>query len=361
MISIHAVINPAFSVALTLATNGVISSGTSTNRDVVTSTTSSSLSVVNCDYEDSKRNYCPVITNSGSYTILNTGNIWGYQAYITVAGAVTAPCGFAVTSLANNEVTNLQSLINSGLTSQVYSTYDTINTNFVPNVNFWLASKFQITGMVASEQSGANPLSGQECGSAVSPLHVLVCWHAPYTVGQNLWWVATNGAVVERSVIAVTTNFVTGSDIEVCLLNAALPASVIPLPVLPSGYGPYLPASTNTALVPVICGNQSHLLTPKIVSASNVIGQEANVIANQFWFPRNWGVPVTGGDSGSPICLVIGTNLVLVSHWHSNNSGPWYPNYGAQINQAMHYLSTNNSVGTDYQLTTVDLSPYPTF
>jgi hypothetical protein len=57
---------------------------------------------------------------------------------------------------------------------------------------------------------------------------------------------------------------------------------------------------------------------------------------------------------------VIGDQLVLASHnWHSEDG----PNYAFQIqaiNQAMHYLSTNNTnVESDYQLRLFSLTNWP--
>ena len=355
--SYHALINQTFAAVL-LATNSLSISGDTTNRDVVTSMTRPVLVIKNYDYSDAVGNYCPVITNSGTYS-LNGVSTWGYQVYVTAPGSVRAPCGFAVSSLSNLMVTNLQSLVNAGKSPAEFSTFDLTHTNFIYNPNFWLKNQYQITGMIAAEQPPGMALSSQECGAAISPLHVVVCWHAPYSTGYNLFWEGSDGTLVERQVVAVTTNNLAGTDIEVCLLNSPLPTTVIPLPLLPTNYISWMPALTNTALVPVVCGNQQKSITPKTVNS--VTTGDGSYIANQYWFPPAWGVPVTGGDSGCPICMAVGTNLVLVSHWHYSTGGPWYPNYESQINQAMHFLSTNNAVGSDYQLSTVDLSPYPTF
>jgi hypothetical protein len=53
----------------------------------------------------------------------------------------------------------------------------------------------------------------------------------------------------------------------------------------------------------------------------------------------------------------------LVSHnWHAMNGYGDGPNYALQfdaINEKMHYLSTNNSIGTNYQLTPFSLTNWP--
>ena len=64
--------------------------------------------------------------------------------------------------------------------------------------------------------------------------------------------------------------------------------------------------------------------------------------------------------------LMIANQLVLISH---NFAKPSYgspvsfgPNYGLEflaINQLMHYLSTNNLAGTDYQLKPFQMTNWP--
>ena len=62
--------------------------------------------------------------------------------------------------------------------------------------------------------------------------------------------------------------------------------------------------------------------------------------------------------------FLINNQFVLVTHNFTGAlSGPGSgPNYAYQIdaiNQQMHYLSTNNAVGPDYQLTQFSLTNWP--
>jgi hypothetical protein len=57
--------------------------------------------------------------------------------------------------------------------------------------------------------------------------------------------------------------------------------------------------------------------------------------------------------------LLIGNQLVLVSAATTGSSGTDYALMSAQINQQMHYLSTNNGLATDYQLSFVGLTNWP--
>jgi hypothetical protein len=79
----------------------------------------------------------------------------------------------------------------------------------------------------------------------------------------------------------------------------------------------------------------------------------------EFGVETNWNFTVRGGDSSNPVRILIGNQLVLVSHNSSYMSGPDYSFYLPPINRAMHCLSTNNNLQTDYQLTTISLTNWP--
>ena len=79
-----------------------------------------------------------------------------------------------------------------------------------------------------------------------------------------------------------------------------------------------------------------------------------------FGLTTNWNVPIVGGDSSDPEMFLIGNQLVLVTHNAAFNGGPNYGFLTTAINQQMHYLSTNNAAGSDYQLTQFSLTNWPT-
>ena len=73
----------------------------------------------------------------------------------------------------------------------------------------------------------------------------------------------------------------------------------------------------------------------------------------------NWNVAIRGGDSSGPERLLVKNQLVLTSHNTGVNAGPNYAYQLDAINQAMHYLSTNNNTGSDYQLTLFSITNWP--
>ena len=146
------------------------------------------------------------------------------------------------------------------------------------------------------------------------------------------------------------------SDTDVGILNADLPPSVGYLPVIPTNYANYLPT---TIYVQGIGLHQdlSMFSQPMMLENPSVIWSGS--AAPSFGLGTNWDITLFSGDSSNPEMLLIGNQFVLVSHNFFANSGPNYAFQIDGINQQMHYLSTNNAVGTDYQLTPFSLTNWP--
>jgi hypothetical protein len=149
------------------------------------------------------------------------------------------------------------------------------------------------------------------------------------------------------------------NDTSVGILNADLPASVGFLPVAPSNFLSYVPTN-RTSFVQGIGMNQSKWLYSQPMGFGNpgfVVWNSGGIIP--FGLGTNWGVTVRGGDSSNPEMLLIGEQLVLVSHIYGVPVGPNYASQIDGINEKMHYLSTNSGVRTDYQLTQFPLTNWP--
>jgi len=153
-----------------------------------------------------------------------------------------------------------------------------------------------------------------------------------------------------------------GNDTDVGILNADLPASVGYLPVVSSNLSNYLPPY-NTAIVQGIGMNQDmKLFSQPMTFGDPVFLYWDSTTSAPFGLTTNWNVATRGGDSSDPEMFLIGNQLVLVSHnfiGGTNGRGPNYAHQTDAINQQMHYLSTNNAVVTDYQLTPHSLTNWP--
>ncbi len=218
--------------------------------------------------------------------------------------------------------------------------------------HFWLQG---VQGLSATPIGYSNMPSGQGLFTMVSPRHYLCATHmhpenllAGFLDAHNkVYWRHT----LERVDV--------GSDTSVGLLDDELPPSVGFLPVLPENFTNYLP-TTGTNLVQGIGMNQNMQLfgEPMSFAAGNFVNWNSRNSV-PFGLTTNWNVTIRGGDSSNPALLLIDNQLVLVSHNYFVGGGPNYASQTPAINRAMHLLSTNHFLHTDYKLTQFSLTNWP--
>ena len=218
--------------------------------------------------------------------------------------------------------------------------------------NFWLKG---VQGLSATPIGFSNIFNGQGLLTMVSPRHYLCATHMhpeSYLIGfldtnNQLHWRRT----LQRVDVA--------NDTTVGVIDADLPSSVGFLPVLPDNFTNYLPV-TGTNLVQGIGMNQNMMLfgQPMSFAGGNFVNWNSRNSV-PFGLATNWNVTIRGGDSSNPEMLLIGNQLVLVSHNFFACGGPNYACQIPAINRTMHLLSTNNHVSTDYQLTLFPLTNWP--
>jgi hypothetical protein len=191
----------------------------------------------------------------------------------------------------------------------------------------------------------------------VSPRHYLAQTHvtfAPFFSGHDVVVFSdTNNQVYTRMSLQYTN---VGNGIAVGILDSDLPNSVGYLPLLPGNYTNWL--STSSA-IQGIGVNQDYLVFGEAVRVGNGVSWSGlSGVPVPFGLGTNWTscadplakCSLRPGDSSDPVQLLIENHLVLLSSATGPNTGPDYAMSAAAINAAMHYLSTNNRLGTDYQL-----------
>lgn len=216
-----------------------------------------------------------------------------------------------------------------------------ILTHSVWSTRFWLKG---VNGLPATSIGLSNGLAGQGLMTMVSPRHYLFATH----MGPDHYMAAfldTNNVIYWRRTLQRVN---LGGDVSIGILDQDLPSSVGFLPVLPTNYPNYLP--TDGTMIQGIGMNQDLRLFGQPMAFGTVgIGWSSSAVV-PFGLAKSWNVRLRGGDSSDPEMLLIGRQLVLVSHNSSVGGGPNYAFDFNLINQKMHYLSTNNDVGSDYQL-----------
>lgn len=316
---------------------------------------------------------------SNSYTLLGGPSTVGAYTVVVTNAAGSASANWQVTNftyvgsyvapgtLAYHLATNLVARTNGfspganmvEVSDWTWAFYYPTNlhllTNAVWSTNFWLKG---VQGLSATAIGFLNSLGGQGLVTMVSPRHCLFANHMHYPPDRFVAaFLDTNNVIYWRT--NVETVFI-ANDLSVGILNEDLPSSVGFLPVVPTNLMNYLPTNA-TSVVQGIGMNQALKLFSQPISFGfppNLSWDSSRVIP--FGVGTNWGISLGGGDSSSPERLLVENHLVLLSHHFGPFSGPNYTFYFETINQHMHYLSTNNSVGTDYQLSPFTLTNWPT-
>jgi hypothetical protein len=217
---------------------------------------------------------------------------------------------------------------------------------------FWLHG---VQGLSATPIGFSNSVSGQGLPTMVSPRHYVCATHM-HPENSLAAFLDTNNVIVWRKTLQRVD---VGGDTSVGILDADLPAAVGFLPVLPTNYTNYLP-TTFTNVIQGIGMNQDMYLfsQPMTFGLAGFVSWNSSRMA-PFGLATNWNATLRGGDSSNPDMLLIGNQLVLVSHNYVVGGGPNYASQIPAINRAMHLLSTNNHVRTDYQLTEFPLTNWP--
>ncbi len=223
-------------------------------------------------------------------------------------------------------------------------------TNSVWSTNFWLHG---VRGLPATCIGFSNAMGGQGLATMVSPCHYLCASHM-HPEGYRIPFLDTNNIIHWRRTLQRVD---VGRDTSVGILDADLPPSVGFLPVLPNDFTNYLPPEDDVYFQGIGM-NQDMRLFGEPMQAKWGMSWSSRSTA-QFGLGANWNVAIRGGDSSDPAMVLIGDQLVLVSHNSTAGGGPNYADFLDAINEKMHYLSTNNAVGTDYRLTEISLTHWP--
>lgn len=218
---------------------------------------------------------------------------------------------------------------------------------------FWLRG---VKGLSATPIGFVNVRGGQGLPTMVSPRHYLFATHM-HPESFIITFLDINNFIHWRCTVQRVN---VGGDTSVGILDADLPASVGFLPVLPAVFTNYLPATATNYLQGIGMNQDFHLFgQPMCFAAGSGLVSWNPGITVTNGLPQAWNVTIRSGDSSNPEMLLIGNQLVLVSHNFTARYGPSYAAQITAINEKMHLLSTNNHVASDYQLTEFPLTNWP--
>lgn len=271
--------------------------------------------------------------------------------------------GFTSGSLAKHINDQIDSrIVGKNITDNgnVYSTQNHDTATYVRDPNFW-AADIDLTCASPWNSSGGR----FKAGTLVTPRHIVLAKHyGNYVVGQEYRFVKADGTVVTRTVTAYYDDPSSIIDITIGKLDSDVPAGI--------SFAKVMPPATFLTKAPAFNrafgdkGQAPALVLNQMERGS--ISDFAPVLGNLDWaygYPTDddarsvfWGEPILG-DSGNPSFLLVNNQPVLLTTWTSGGFGNG-PNYcRASIQAAVNAGLT--SLGGGYQLTTVDLSGFPSY
>lgn len=254
-------------------------------------------------------------------------------------------------SLARHIVDSMTAMIGSKTASAkpIFSVQDHVTPTYPRNAACWTAS-LDLTAISPWNSRGSN----YRAGTAITPRHTIQAAHYPLAVSDTIRFVAMDNTVVTRTISAVQSNPTT--DIQVALLDSDLPASITPMQFAPSNLYDYLP-SLESFPVPVLATDyEEKAFVKETCPTCWVNTSTAGFFRTSLTDPFSRLVEaIIPGDSGNPVCLVVGGVPVLISHWMGVDTGRLYHKLLTEIAAAL------TTLGGGYSLSTIDLSSFTNY
>lgn len=304
-----------------------------------------------------------------SLIILSTSSFYSIAfAHVTIPTSPSTSCG-SLDSIdlrvhAANQIDERLALASSTNGLQMYTNRDfslSSSTAWTPNPNSWTkkgTTTLDFTGVAGYNlYSSGTALAPNRLGTLISPRHFLAANHYTPNPGEVLGFIDASGNRIERTVMGIQN--ITGTDIEVGVLDSDLPDSVTYYPIVAS-------TTLESMLQPLIDTNYFGFGTNYSTDVPIVIfDQEGKALISRLTGLNDAGIihtyytsgpyasfseDVISGDSGNPGFLIVDNQPILLFDHHSNLSGPNYGSYISQINAAM------TNLGGGYQVTQYDPS-----
>lgn len=262
-------------------------------------------------------------------------------------------------SLEKHITDNVESRISGKTTSdstlQIFSEFDHVAATYTRSATVWCADFHSALSGCNAWQS--NYGGGQSrAQTAITPRHIVGAAHysQPITIGGTQRFVTADGTVVNRTV--TDTRRIPDTDIQLSLLNEDLPATIIPVSILPATWGNQI---RNLKFgIPALLRNQfgeARIFDLRSLDALFAVYSAGSMPESRL----PWHRTLVVGDSGGPAMLMIDSKLALISTWTSPLSGPSYHavNWSTEITT----LDALASINTGYVPSVVDFSTFTNF
>jgi len=262
---------------------------------------------------------------------------------------------------------SLRAYINTSLQARASVSNRTMNlyedgwpTTWTRNTNLWCAG-VDLT-CASPYNSFGNP--AEKGGVAITRQHIAFAAHYPITNGASLLFVDGTNGLYWRAMTDSRT--IPGTDCRIGLLASALPATITPAQLMQaSDNGRFLGAlnmdggiGIRSIHLKAVESNDPKTFAKWACSAriteadttGGMMGRDIAAIGRTADSPYSAAVIV--GDSGQPTFVVIGTNTVLYSTFHSSGGGPNIGVLAPQIETAI--AAMGNTIYTNLNYINLD-------
>lgn len=208
-------------------------------------------------------------------------------------------------------------------------------------------------------------------GLLVTDRHILGAWHVFPGVGEKIVWKAQDGTYKSATVLS-RYQFPSSQHADTGIGYLSEPITgITPFKFLPVDVSEHIGSAAvslsggvdayNFGSMPCLYKGmhrkngswQSQLSIGYLVGLGGVISQY--VTTGPY---ADWSAPVTGGDSGSPIMILINGELVLLATFYTAGGGVPYNQFASEINTKMRELAAAQGDNTQYALTHVSLAGF---
>jgi hypothetical protein len=240
----------------------------------------------------------------------------------------------------------LTKLMIPGADRRLFSAFTASPIGWIRNAASWVRV-FDWTGTAA----GINGLGGVGGGTLITRRHVLFANHVPYPARPFDIFFSN---AVSRTFQYKVTNIqqVGDTDIAIGTLDRDVDSSLTVYRTLPDNWLQYIANKTESFNVMGVTGTRSTFVLPVLYcnqdkkvatgDVTSVNAGTATVSVPSFEVARSFGEPVRVGDSGNPIFVMLGDELVLLGGWWRNASAagevgsfPWIVTYRASIEKVI--------------------------
>jgi hypothetical protein len=235
----------------------------------------------------------------------------------------------------------LTKMMTPGADRRLFSGFTASPIGWIRNAVSWVRA-FNWTGVAA----GINGLGGVGGGTLITRKHVLFAHHVPYPERPfDIFFTNKDSRTFSYKVTAIQQ--VAGTDIAIGTLDRDADASLNVYRVLPDNWLQYIANKTETLSAMGITYRQTKTVLPilyvdseKKVSTADLTEvrmNKATVTPPSFEPARAWTEALVVGDSGNPIFVMLGSELVLLGAWYTGTDAgvvgtfPWLIDYKAQI------------------------------